>query len=65
MREEIVQPDHFIATYYPKATSNDIMTMNPTIDPIDAIFPLPLECASGIMSSITTQIIAPAANAKA
>lgn len=38
--------------------------MKPMIQPHVEIIPLPLECASGIMSSATMKIIAPAANAK-
>lgn len=40
------------------------MTMKPIMQPHVEIIPLPLECASGMMSSATMKIMAPAANAK-
>ena len=50
---------------YPSATSSTIIIVNPIMTPIVAISPfLPL-WASGINSSTTTKIIAPAANASA
>jgi len=45
--------------------SRDIITRKPTMHDHDASFPLPHVCASGMISSITTYTIAPAANAKA
>lgn len=51
--------------YYPNATSRNIMTVKPIIPPIVEKSELPCCCASGISSSITTYIIAPAANDKA
>uniref|UniRef100_A0A914WZI7 Uncharacterized protein n=1 Tax=Plectus sambesii TaxID=2011161 RepID=A0A914WZI7_9BILA len=53
------------ASDYPRPTSSAIIRENPTMLPIDARRPFPFFCASGMMSSITTQIIAPAANASA
>ena len=41
------------------------MTVKPTISPIVAISLFPFVCDSGISSSTTTKIIAPAANASA
>lgn len=41
------------------------MTINPIMQPQVEIMPLPLEWASGMMSSATMKIIAPAANANA
>lgn len=39
---------------YPSPTSRDIITTKPRMEVQDANFPLPLVCASGMMSSITT-----------
>ncbi len=50
---------------YPSATSKVIITINPRINPRVAISVLFSNWVSGITSSTTTNIIAPAANAKA
>lgn len=42
------------AVRYPSPTSRDIITRNPRMEVQDANFPLPLVCASGMMSSMTT-----------
>lgn len=51
--------------HYPKATSITIIMTKPIISPSVAISVLPLFCDSGISSSTTTKIIAPAAKARA
>ena len=55
----------FIGTSYPNPTSKDIITMNPPINPSVAISVYLSRWVSGITSSTTTKIIAPAAKAKA
>ena len=47
---------------YPKAISNIIMILNPIVSPITPICDFSPLCISGINSSTTTYIIAPAAN---
>ena len=47
---------------YPNATSKIIITTNPIATPIVPIFECSPACDSGISSSTTTYIIAPAAN---
>ena len=49
-------------TLYPKATSRVIIMTKPTMRPRVATSVLPLVWESGINSSTTTKIIAPAAN---
>lgn len=51
--------------FYPNATSRAIITMKPTMYHPEASLLLPPVCASGIMSSITTNNMAPAAKARA
>ena len=50
---------------YPKATSRHIITINPAINPMVAISAFPPLWLSGITSSTTINIIAPAAKANA
>ncbi len=51
--------------FYPKATSKVIITIKPPIKPRVAISVNLSRCVSGITSSTTTNIIAPAAKASA
>ena len=50
---------------YPKATSRTIITVNPSITPVVARSSWPCRCDSGMTSSTTTKIIAPAAKHRA
>lgn len=50
---------------YPNPTSRTIITVNPIMVPMVARSPFPPCCASGMTSSTTTKIIAPAAKARA
>lgn len=50
---------------HPNATSSTIITVKPSMTPSVAWSVLPLPSASGIRSSATTKIIAPAAKARA
>ena len=52
-----------LLTFYASATSSIIITTKPTIVPHVARCEYPVDCASGIRSSATTKIIAPAAKA--
>jgi len=60
-------PKHppYISRIHPNATSRTIITVKPIIAPAVAKWPFPPCWASGMTSSTTTKIIAPAANASA
>lgn len=60
---------HYLAfwrsRHQPRPTSRIIITTNPSMAAVVAKSVLPLRCASGIVSSITTKIMAPAAKPRA
>ena len=60
----LIIPIFYLLFFQLKATSKTIMTVNPIMAPIVAISPFPPCWDSGITSSTTTNIIAPAAKAK-
>ena len=63
----LIHIDLYQISFYPRATSSIIIMVNPIMQPAVARCVLSWEplCASGMSSSTTTYIIAPAANASA
>ena len=63
--KELIQHLYEIILFYPNATSNNIIVAKPNMAPIVEISVSCPRCDSGISSSTTTKIMAPAAKDKA